>query len=172
MGMEDILEFQGQFRFLSNFWPCNVNIHPFSYPTSEHAYVHAKTGYSPAYTDLVVGCQDPGQVKRLGRSLPLAPGFEARKVQEMYKIVLAKFTQNPALRQKLLDTGNVRLVEGNAWGDRFWGVCRGVGENYLGRILMKVREELRKRYCEPHGEFDCPGCKDIADTERRAAHAS
>lgn len=44
----------------------------------------------------------------------------------------------------LLKTGDEELVEGNTWGDTFWGVCKGKGRNELGKILMKVREEFRK----------------------------
>ena len=49
----------------------------------------------------------------------------------------------PELKQKLLETGNTELVEGNTWGDTFWGVYNVEGENILGRLLMKVREELK-----------------------------
>jgi predicted NAD-dependent protein-ADP-ribosyltransferase YbiA (DUF1768 family) len=53
-----------------------------------------------------------------------------------------KFSRNPELRVKLLNTGDLQLVEGNYWGDTFWGVCNGKGENHLGKILMRVRKEL------------------------------
>lgn len=49
----------------------------------------------------------------------------------------------PYLREKLLATGDAELVEGNTWGDRFWGVCNGVGQNWLGRLLMQVRDEIK-----------------------------
>lgn len=61
----------------------------------------------------------------------------------MYEICMAKFTQNEDLKEKLLATGNDILEEGNTWGDKVWGTVNGVGENKLGKILMKVREELR-----------------------------
>lgn len=61
----------------------------------------------------------------------------------MYEICKAKFTQNEDLKEKLLATGNNILEEGNTWGDRVWGTVNGVGENRLGKILMRVREELR-----------------------------
>ena len=44
----------------------------------------------------------------------------------------------------LIQTGDSVLIEGNTWGDRVWGVCNGVGENRLGRILMKIRSELNQ----------------------------
>ena len=53
-------------------------------------------------------------------------------------------TQNPELGNKLLETGNQELVEGNTWGDIFWGVCNGKGQNWLGKILMMVRDEIRE----------------------------
>jgi predicted NAD-dependent protein-ADP-ribosyltransferase YbiA (DUF1768 family) len=60
----------------------------------------------------------------------------------MEGLVRQKFSKDPVLRQRLLDTGDQDLVEGNTWGDTFWGVCRGQGSNWLGRILMDVRAEL------------------------------
>lgn len=61
----------------------------------------------------------------------------------MYEIVKAKFTQNEDLKQRLLETGDMYLEEGNTWGDRTWGTINGKGQNRLGKILMKVREELK-----------------------------
>lgn len=61
----------------------------------------------------------------------------------MKDIVMAKFTQNEDLKEKLLSTGNTYLEEGNTWGDRIWGVVDGNGANLLGNILMNVRKELQ-----------------------------
>ena len=47
-----------------------------------------------------------------------------------------------ATHANLLATGKATLVEGNSWGDTFWGVCRGKGKNMLGKILMRVRKRL------------------------------
>jgi len=62
----------------------------------------------------------------------------------MLDLVRKKF-ENPLLRAMLLATEDAVLVEGNTWNDTFWGVCRGRGENWLGRILMQVREECRQQ---------------------------
>jgi predicted NAD-dependent protein-ADP-ribosyltransferase YbiA (DUF1768 family) len=61
----------------------------------------------------------------------------------MYQCVKDKFTRNQDLKEQLIATGNEELVEGNTWGDIYWGVSRGRGKNMLGKILMRVREELR-----------------------------
>lgn len=61
----------------------------------------------------------------------------------MKDIVMAKFTQNEDLKEKLLSTGNTYLEEGNTWGDRIWGVVDSNGANLLGNILMNVRKELQ-----------------------------
>ena len=44
----------------------------------------------------------------------------------------------------LLDTGDLYIEETNSWGDTFWGVCEGKGQNVLGNILMGIRTDLRK----------------------------
>lgn len=51
----------------------------------------------------------------------------------------------PTKRQqaKLLATRDRMLIEGNDWGDTFWGMVDGEGENNLGKILMRVREEIK-----------------------------
>jgi predicted NAD-dependent protein-ADP-ribosyltransferase YbiA (DUF1768 family) len=59
----------------------------------------------------------------------------------MEDLLRQKF-QNPYLKNKLLATGNAEIEETNSWGDVFWGICKGVGENHLGKILMKIRSEL------------------------------
>ncbi|MGM9936950.1 MAG: NADAR domain-containing protein [Candidatus Ornithomonoglobus sp.] len=61
------------------------------------------------------------------------------------KIVKAKFEQNPELAQKLLAAGEQGLIEGNKWRDTYWDVNMktGIGEDHLGKILMRVREELK-----------------------------
>ena len=69
--------------------------------------------------------------------------WEDVKFDVMYDIVKAKFTQNEDLKRKLLDTEGYYLEEGNNWGDKIWGVVNGVGENHLGKILMRVRNELK-----------------------------
>ena len=61
----------------------------------------------------------------------------------MEDIVKAKFSQNEELAEKLLATDDEYLIEGNTWGDRFWGAVNGEGRNQLGIILMQVRNELR-----------------------------
>ena len=82
----------------------------------------------------------------MGRRVKLRPDWEQVKVGLMEEIVRAKFTQNEDLKQRLLATGDKRLAEGNTWGDTFWGVDlrSGRGENHLGRILMRVRDELKE----------------------------
>ncbi len=136
--MSTIDSFHGAYRFLSNFWPAPVVLDGVTYPTVEHAYVAAKT----LDTDIrqqIAAIEKPGDVKRFGRKLTLRPDWEEVKLDVMTDLVGQKFT-DPDLRAKLDATGDTDLVEGNTWGDTFWGVCRGKGENHLGKILMAVRD--------------------------------
>ena len=74
----------------------------------------------------------------------MRPDWEQVKLGIMEEIVRAKFTQHPELAGRLLSTGDLQLVEGNAWHDTFWGVdlATGKGQNRLGLILMRIRAEL------------------------------
>ena len=140
--MDAINSFQGEYRWLSNFWPAQIKWEGHIYPTVEHAYQAAKT-VDASEQEAIRKCSTPGKAKRCGRNLTIRPDWEECKLLVMRSLVLLKFRDNPDLKVKLLSTGEAELVEGNPWGDTFWGVCNGVGENHLGRILMEVREQLR-----------------------------
>ena len=85
----------------------------------------------------------PAEAKRFGRRVRLRLDWEQVKLDIMRQLVADKFARSDELRRRLLATGDAELVEGNAWNDTFWGVCRGRGQNHLGRILMEVRDGLR-----------------------------
>lgn len=139
--MESIGSFTGDFAFLSNFYPAAVMLDGVSYSTAEHAYQAAKT-LDPGERRMIRLLDSPGKAKRAGMQVTLRPGWESMKLEQMRSIVRDKFTRNPGLAQWLLATGTAHLAEGNDWGDRYWGVVKGVGANHLGRILMAIREEL------------------------------
>lgn len=136
-----VSSFTGSHRFLSSFFPAQVHYEDITYPTAEHAYQAAKT-LDHGLRLRIAALPTPGEAKRAGRALVLRADWEAVKFGVMLDIQRLKF-QDPALVAKLLATGESELVEGNTWGDRVWGVCGGLGQNHLGRLLMRVREELR-----------------------------
>lgn len=111
------------------------------YPTSEHAYVSAKTLNENTKLNVAM-LATPGEAKKYGRSIKLRPDWNDVKLAIMEEIVREKFIQNPPLLEKLLATEDIYLEEGNTWGDTFWGVCDGEGQNHLGKILMKIRTDL------------------------------
>lgn len=136
-----ITSFRGGYGWLSNFHPCTVHFEGMAFPSSEHAYQAAKV-WRDARLPFTHPELTPGQAKRKGAGVNLRPGWDDDRVWVMRAVVLDKFTRNPDLARLLLRTGTAELVEGNDWGDRFWGVCYGEGENHLGRILMSVRKRL------------------------------
>jgi ribA/ribD-fused uncharacterized protein len=102
----------------------------------------------PAVQLSIVQLVTPGEAKRYGRRIELRPDWEQVKKRVMLTVVLAKFTQNPDLARQLVATEDAYLEEGNHWHDNFWGACScddhaGDGLNYLGRILMMVRDIVR-----------------------------
>lgn len=133
-------EFQGPNRWLSNFWPCRVVYLGLTFSSVEQAYQAAKCqdlDEAASFVNLT-----PGQAKRRGRLVKQRVDWEEVKVGIMADLLAQKF-MNPVLREQLLSTGHQQLVEGNTWGDTFWGVCRGQGENHLGRLLMTLRAQLQ-----------------------------
>jgi ribA/ribD-fused uncharacterized protein len=134
--------FRGENRWLSNFGDNEAAYDGVVYPTSEHAYMAAKT-LNPEERAKILACPTPGKAKRLGRKVTLRKGWDDIKVSIMEGIINDKYERSPELQAKLIATGDEKLVEGNDWGDTFWGVCKGQGKNHLGRILMRVRDRLR-----------------------------
>lgn len=135
-----IKEFQGKYRFLSNFWPAEVDYNGYLFPSVEHAYQAAKTFDEDAQVEIAE--MTAGQAKRRGKTVTMRPDWDKIKTSVMFSLLRKKFSKEP-LRGSLLATGEQQLEEGNYWGDTFWGVCKGKGENHLGKLLMRVREELR-----------------------------
>lgn len=133
--------FRGQYRFLSNFYPCKVTYDFVEYPTVEHAYQAAKT-LIESERAWILSQPTPGRAKRAGKKITLRKDWDEIKLFIMQSLVVQKFG-NKGLAEKLLSTDEEELVEGNTWGDTFWGIYNGVGENHLGKILMMIREELK-----------------------------
>lgn len=136
-------KFSGEYRWLSNFW-----IHDTVRGLSvEHHYQAAKTTNFDDWL-LIMSAETPGKAKRFGRPIEkggmivIREDWDAVKLTLMEQFTREKFATNHDLREKLLDTQGSLLIESNTWHDTFWGVCNGVGENNLGKIIMKVRDKF------------------------------
>ena len=150
--MSIILEFRGDYAFLSNYYPCRVEYEGDVYTSVENAYQASK--FPKELREPFFHCR-PGVAKKMSRTtdIPIRKEFKRDKVKIMKELVLQKFSNSYKLKRKLLDTKDSILVEGTTWGDTFWGVdlkkpCKECefgyeGENMLGKILMEVREILR-----------------------------
>lgn len=137
---DPITEFQGPYRWLSNFAPATVRHEGLIFSTVEHAYQASKTDdYNERRR--VLACATPGDAKRMGRRVTISKDFDSTKQQVMLSLLRQKF-RLPAYKRQLLQTGDAQIIEGNTWGDRYWGVCGGTGENVLGQLIMQVRAEL------------------------------
>jgi ribA/ribD-fused uncharacterized protein len=139
--MTTIDSFTGDYTFLSNFYPAPVTFDGLLYPTTEHAFQAAKTLNYMERRE-IQSLAKPGDAKRRGRTVTLRDNWEVLKNHVMFGLLRDKFSKGH-LRDKLLATGDAKLIEGNTWGDTYWGVCNGHGQNHLGTLLMAVRDELR-----------------------------
>jgi predicted NAD-dependent protein-ADP-ribosyltransferase YbiA (DUF1768 family) len=141
--MVKVTEFQGPFRYLSNFWPARVVWDDFEFNCGECAYVAFKVGDRAQYS--FIATLKPWEAKRFGRTF--RPKNQDR-LQAMRDITRSKFSWklNPLLTQQLIDTGDAILEEGNLWHDHFWGVSppgSNNGKNWLGKIIMERRSQLQ-----------------------------
>jgi ribA/ribD-fused uncharacterized protein len=155
-----IESFSGRYRFLSNFYPAKIEHQGISYPTVEHYYVAMKVKNDQQIDGKYISMMDcreliakmpaeqAGKVKQFGKIIKVRKDWDNVKLDVMLFGVREKFKHNE-LKEMLLSTGDQELIEGNWWHDVFWGVCNGEGENNLGKILMKVRSELRQENTKP-----------------------
>jgi len=135
------IRFYGTNHPFSNFHPSGFTAGKKRWSTVEHFFQAMKTT-DPASRERIRKAKKPGLAKKLGRQVSLRPGWNAMREEVMAYAVRAKFTQNPALRKRLCDTGEQRLVEASK-SDSYWGEGRrGTGKNRLGVLLMALRDEL------------------------------
>lgn len=140
--MRDVISsFGAEYAFLSNFHPVDVSLDGEIYPSVEHAYQAAKTR-DVLERQRIREAPKPGKAKRLGQKVSLRADWETVRVAVMRDLLWQKYALHPDLAELLLSTGDAELIEGNRWGDTFWGVCNGEGENTLGEILMETRRRL------------------------------
>ena len=134
-----IYGFFGENRYLSNFWYSEFRVSNIDWATNEH-FFQAMKGKTRKDFLYVSEANGPAEAKKRGREIEMRDNWELIKRDVMSMGVKYKFDQNPDLQEKLLATRGLYLEETNHWGDTYWGVCNGVGQNKLGHILMAYRE--------------------------------
>lgn len=154
-----IYGFFGAYRFLSNFQILSAPIiyEGREFMTSEAAYMSGKTDDRRNKDWLSVNSARPGECKAFSKTPEFNPNEIAshrdfvRRAIVMADVLELKFAQ-PDMRMLLLETGTKELVETNNWGDETWGKAvdpegfPGNGNNYLGKLLMSLREEIREAH--------------------------
>lgn len=148
MVFETINKFRENNYFLSNMYPCDIKLIGLNFISSESIFQAFKCKY-PVQVKMFQGLNGY-QAKKLGRQIHLRDDWNDVKLKVMRLAVREKFEQNPYLLGLLLATGDKYLEEGNWWGDTFWGVSHGRGENNLGKILMSFRDTKRGELNEKH----------------------
>lgn len=138
--------FFNDFRFLSNFHIVEIPFDGLTYWSTEAAYMSAKT-HDPEIKQALAATRMPSQAKKIGRQLVLRPDWEDVKLGIMEAVNRVKYITGPSDETKMLGemlkvTNPAVLVEANWWGDTYWGECKGFGQNNLGKVLMKIREEI------------------------------
>jgi len=137
-------KFEGDYRFLSNFWECPILWNGVTYKSAEHFY-QARKAITPEDHEKIRNAS-VSECKRIGNRIDIRDDWDSIKIRVMDDVVFLKFTQNKDLQIKLMKTFPSRLVEGNTWHDNFWGNCtckkcsKQFGKNYLGQTLEHWRQ--------------------------------
>ena len=136
--MNQIISFDKEYAFLSNFYPCTVNAYK-SAEAAYQAYKSAEAAYqaqkceNPADREQFTAL-DAGPAKRRGRMVKVRPGWDEMRVDVMRDVVHSKFSSHPELALQLIATGDAELIEGNYWHDNFFGNC-----------ICPVRQDPRRK---------------------------
>lgn len=140
-----ITSFRGDNAFLSNFHPSAIEMDGVLYPTVEHAYQAAKTTDTNV-REYISKLYSGAAAKKYGCQVTIRPDWLTVRLAVMEDLLKKKFdrVKHPGLVKQLLATEDKERIEGNTWGDRFWGVCAGRGQNHLGLLLMDVRKALQE----------------------------
>jgi ribA/ribD-fused uncharacterized protein len=139
---DHIRGFFEDYRWLSNFHECVIHYRGLIFGSTEAAYQAQKTLDEVQKEEFQY--MTPKESKKIGaHGVVLRADWDDIKVQMMYEINLEKYTRHEYLKEKLIATGTRHLEETNWWGDQYWGVCKGAGQNQLGKVLMQIREEIK-----------------------------
>ncbi|MEI7870221.1 MAG: NADAR domain-containing protein [Candidatus Methylumidiphilus sp.] len=157
--------------FLSNFWQVKISYKGENFSSVEHAYQWSKfdlnrlTSIETSLREeiskqlgkdnidlpgIFYSSEKSGIIKKLAEILTergfLRDNWDDIRVEKMIDLTLRKYSDH-TLRNELLSTSSIYLLEGNDWGDVFWGACKEGdkyrGRNMLGLILMNVRDKIR-----------------------------
>lgn len=137
----DILKFENEHSYLSNFWISDIWFDSWLYPSVEHAFQAAKT-LNLNDRAIVRDASTPAKAKKIGRRIEKRSDWDSIRIDVMRTLVKQKF-KDPKLLKKLCEIDGT-IEEGNYWGDVFWGVDESrKGQNNLGKILMEIRDEFK-----------------------------
>lgn len=141
----DVYKEFGDLGYLASYSNHGFDIEGIYYPTVEHYYQASKFD-NPEIIKKILTCKTPKEASAVGRDRNniRIPNFKEIKLQKMYEANLEKFRQNPDIAKKLIETGNEEIREMTI-KESYWGVGPNLdGENHMGKILMRVREEIKK----------------------------
>ena len=118
------------------------------YLTPENYYQAMKLPDDDLKMRREIAAETPGRAKRLAAKMDLRPDWDNIKLQVMETALRYKFAPGTSWHDKLMATDEEEIVEWNVWHDQVWGKCTcqgcaGVGQNLLGNLLMKLRNEYR-----------------------------
>ena len=129
--------FRGRRAFLSNFYESEIVYNGHKYTSVEAAFQAQK---EPGKEELFENLS-PEKAKALGKKVKLRSDWNEVKDGIMKALLLEKFSI-PSLKAELLKIPDEEIQERNTWGDTYWGIVNGEGQNKLGKLLTEVRNEL------------------------------
>lgn len=136
-----------EFFCFDNFSSFRVLVDGVLYCTLEHAYQASKfLQTAPNIAQEIINSYSAHEAQKIAFANrdKQRKDWDEIKVSVMEKLVRLKVEQNPYVKHKLLQTKDYIICEDSP-KDSFWGIGPNRdGRNELGKIYMKIRDELYK----------------------------
>ena len=158
VGKKNMIFFFSPDHYLSQWYPCRFVIDDIEFTSSEQWMMYAK---AILFQDLdcakaILATSSAKRQKNLGKKVSHFDDkiWNIHKKKIVFTGNFAKFSQNAELKSYLLSTKDKVLAEASPY-DKIWGIGLSIddemrfnmtkwrGQNFLGEVLMQVREALK-----------------------------
>lgn len=133
--------FRGEYEYLANTYNSDITYDGMTYTNAEAAYWAQRVKDKRARNKYSRLSGNKARAKAM-QAIPIED-WETTKNDIMMNILRVKFNKNSELGKKLIATNDAKIINTNTYRDDYYGVYMNKGKNILGKMLMKIRDEIK-----------------------------